>query len=69
MVRYSDMEMTVMEEEVFYTQQFPRNRSHSTLHKGPRGEVLRWVRRQREPGKLWAEAFIVVSSEGKSKVR
>lgn len=37
-------------------------------HAGPHGEALGSGRRQREPGEMWARAFIVVSL-GKGKTR
>lgn len=59
MVRYADMEMTVIRKDVF---------SHSSLETGdsagPHEEAAGSVVRQTEQGKPWAKAFVCLLWEG-----
>lgn len=57
MLRHTDMEITVMREEV-YPHRFLET-GGITCHPGPQKEAPHLVRRQRELGKMWARVFIV----------
>ena len=69
MVRYSDLEMSIMKEEAYYTWVVPLEQESQQPHKGTAQAGVKMGREAEGAREVMGRRLIVVSLEGNSKAR